>query len=137
MTRTEKAKTAALQIVVAARETGRPITRDFIDVILTRDKDMPWADANIRTVRMWVRKLAILSTDVVALTDREEYWMHRARFYSMTPDELGAIGEQIYEDASDPRGWDKNFVNALSNARSRRGMTRLSRRRLAALAGAR
>jgi hypothetical protein len=137
VTRTEKAREAALQIVVAARETGRPITRNFIDVILTRDKDMAWADANVRTVRMWVRKLAILSTDVVALTDREEYWMHRARFYAMTGEELGALGEQIYEDESDPRGWDKNYVSALSNARSRRGMSRLPRRRLAALAGTR
>lgn len=134
MNPTDKARTAALQIVVAARETGRAITREYIDVILTRDKNTVWADANVRTVRMWVRKLAILSTDVVALTDREEYWMHRARFYSMTPDELNAIGDKIYEDASDPRGWDKTFVNALSNARSRRGMTRISRRRLASMA---
>ncbi|MFI6444674.1 hypothetical protein [Kitasatospora sp. NPDC050543] len=131
-TATEKAKTAALQAVVAAREAGRAITREFVDVILSRDAGTVWGDANVRTVRMWVRKLAILSTDVVALTDREEYWTYRARFYNMTGDELATLGEQIYEDQTDPRGWNKNFVNALSNARSFRGMNRVARRRLAA-----
>lgn len=118
MTRTEKAEAAARQVVVWSRRNGnKPITRDMIDAILSRDADMPWGDANVRTVRAWVRKIAILSTDVVALTDREEIKLHRARFAQMHWDELSALADELYENDDDPRGWDKNFVHALSQAR--------------------
>lgn len=78
-TATEKAETAARQTVVWARKHQRPITRDMIDAILSRDADTSWGDANPRTVRMWVRKIAVLRTDVVALTDREERQLHHRR----------------------------------------------------------
>lgn len=114
----EKAETAAREVVVWARRHGNePITRDMIDAILSRDADMPWADAHVRTVRMWVRRIAILSADVVALTDREEVAAHRARFARMSRDEVWALADQIAENEDDPRGWDKNFVHALAEAR--------------------
>jgi hypothetical protein len=119
-TATQKAETAAREVVVWARQNGnKPITREMIDAILSRDKDMWWGDAHVRTVRMWVRKTAILSTDIVALTDREEYWVHRRRFAGMDGAQLDALGDEIADNPSDPRGWDKNFVNALSAARKR------------------
>lgn len=116
LTATEKAEKAALQVIVWARKNDQPITRDMVDRILSRDADTSWGDANVRTVRQMARKLATLSTDVVALTDREEYWLHRARFARMNRDELDALGDEI-ADEKDPRGNDKNFVNALSVAR--------------------
>lgn len=117
MTATEKAKTAALQVVAWSRQNGnKPITRDMIDGILSRDRDMWWGDANVRTVRMWVRRIAILSTDVVALTDREEIEVHRSRFARMSRDELWTLRDQIADDERDPRGWDKNFTQAMSEA---------------------
>lgn len=115
-TATQKAETAARQVVVWARKSGKPITRDMVDAILSRDADMWWGDANVRTVRMWVRKLAILATDVVALTDREEVEMHRVRFAAMNRDELFALRDLIADDERDPRGWDKNFTKAMSEA---------------------
>ena len=116
-TATEKAETAAREVVVWSRQNGnKPITREMVDAILSRDADMWWGDANVRTVRMWVRKIAILSSDVVALTDREEVEMHRARFAQMSRDELAALSDEIYENQDDPRGWDKNFVKAMSEA---------------------
>ncbi|MGV2914720.1 hypothetical protein [Streptomyces alfalfae] len=114
-TATEKAETAAREVVVwSRRNSNEPITREMVDAILSRDKDMWWGDANVRTVRMWVRKIAILSTDVVALTDREEVEVHRSRFAAMTRDELFALRDQIADDERDPRGWDKNFTQAMS-----------------------
>jgi hypothetical protein len=120
-TATEKAEAAALQVVTWARNESQPITRDMVDAILSRDKDMWWGDAHVRTVRTRVRKIAILSTDVVALTDREEVQMHRARFAAMTRDELFALRDQIADDEHDPRGWDKNLIKALSEATERFG----------------
>lgn len=117
MTPTEKAETAAREVVVRARRHGnKPITCDMIDVVLSRDAGMPWADANVRTVRMWVRRTATLSTDVVALTDREEIALHLANFARMNREQLWGIQDQMAENEDDPRGWDKNFVHALSRA---------------------
>lgn len=129
-TATEKAETAARQIVVWARRNGNePITRDMVDAILSRDRNEWWGDANVRTVRVQVRKIAILSYDVVALTDREEIAMHQARFARMNLDELNALGDQIVNDPDDRRGWDKNFVHALSVARRKYAPKRLPGRR--------
>lgn len=119
---TEKAETAARQVVVWSRQNGNePITRDAIDRIRSRDKDTWWGDAHVRTVRTWVRKIAILPTDVVALTDREEVEVHRARFAAMTRDELFTLRDQIADNENDPRGWDKNLIKALSEATERFG----------------
>lgn len=116
MNASEKAQIAARQVIVWGRDNDKPITRYLIDQILSRDAHTLWGDANVRTVRMRVRKLAVLQSDRVALTDREEVTMHKDRLWKMTLQELWDLRDEIAEDENDPRGWDKNFVNALSKA---------------------
>lgn len=116
----EKAETAAREVIAWARHHRAPITRDTIDAILTRDTDTPWGDANIRTVRMSVRRIADPATDTVALTDREEIRIHKARFRTMNREELAILAEGIGANPDDKRGWDKNFVQALFAAQKGR-----------------
>ncbi|MGW2550035.1 hypothetical protein [Streptomyces sp. NPDC001635] len=122
LTATARAEWMALQVLISARlHNGRVVTHDLVDAVMSRDADKECGKANKETVRRIIRKRAESERVRVIFTPDERYWAIREQLHHMSADEVHALADSIAEGGDDdPRGWDKELVDAISVRLSRR-----------------
>ncbi|MFI1532134.1 hypothetical protein [Streptomyces griseus] len=122
LTQTARAEHMAQQIFIAANlHNGRVVTVDLVEAVMSRDADTEQGKASAGMVRRVIRKRAEAERVRVILTREERYWAIREQLHHMTADQVAALADSIAEGGDDdPRGWDRELVDAMSAHRGNR-----------------
>ncbi|MFB8023576.1 hypothetical protein ACFC36_33940 [Streptomyces rubiginosohelvolus] len=118
----DHARHMAQQVLIFARlHNDKVVTIDEVEAVMSRDADTEQGKANPTTVRRIIRERAEIEGVRVIFTREERYWAIREQLYDMTPDQVAALADSIAEGGDDdPRGWDKELVDAISAHRGNR-----------------
>ncbi|XXZ47537.1 hypothetical protein AAGT00_00875 (plasmid) [Streptomyces cavourensis] len=121
LTQTARAQHMAQQIIGWARLHNHGVVTDvLVDELMSRDADTEQGKAHPVTVRRIVRQQAERESVRVIFTRDERYWAIREQLHQMTRPEVEALADGITEGGDDPRGWDRELVDAISAYRSNR-----------------
>ncbi|MCD9903196.1 hypothetical protein LUR56_31085 [Streptomyces sp. MT29] len=114
----------ALKVLEFARHCNAGVvTLDVVDAVMSRDADTEQGKANPVTVRRFIRRRAEAEGVRVIFSREERYWAIREQLYYMGGDQVDDLADSIAEGGdSDPRGWDRELVDAFSVHRAGRGL---------------
>ncbi|MEU2099895.1 hypothetical protein AB0H47_35585 [Streptomyces globisporus] len=118
----DRAQHMAQQILIFARlHNHHVVTVDEVEAVMSRDADTEQGKANRTTVRRIIRQRAEIERVRVIFTREERYWAIREQLHHMTADQVAALADSIADGGDDdPRGWDKELVDAIGAHRSNR-----------------
>ncbi|MCD9904257.1 hypothetical protein LUR56_37935 [Streptomyces sp. MT29] len=122
LTQTDRAQHMAQQIIGFARlHNHGVVTNVLVEELMSRDADTERGKAHPVTVRRIIRQQAVRESVRVIFTRDERYWAIREQLHRKSPAEIDALADSIAGGGDrDPRGWDRELVDAISAYRSNR-----------------
>ncbi|MEW1761643.1 hypothetical protein AB0393_34735 [Streptomyces cyaneofuscatus] len=122
LTQTARAQHMAQQIIDFARLHNHGVVTDvLVEELMSRDRNTEQGKAHPVTVRRIIRQQSELEVVRVIFTREERYWAIREQLHHMTPAEVTALADNIADGGDDdPRGWDRELVDAIDAYRSNR-----------------
>ncbi|MFJ8763184.1 hypothetical protein [Streptomyces cyaneofuscatus] len=122
LTQTDRAQHMAQQIIGFARlHNHGVVTNVLVEELMSRDADTEQGKAHPVTVRRIIRQQAVRESVRVIFTRDERYWAIREQLHRKSPAEIDALADSIAGGGDrDPRGWDRELVDAISAYRSNR-----------------